>query len=109
MCIRDSLFVPIKVFKDISTDYKAIQNLVKRLNDGRVELIHVCLLYTSQIALHKEIQKLPPKQRTVFTMRYFDEVKYEDMVEILGGTEGSLKASYHHAYNKIKENLKHQF
>lgn len=34
-------FVPIKVFKDISTDYRAIQNLVKRLNDGRVELIHV--------------------------------------------------------------------
>ena len=33
--------VPIKVFKDISTDYKAIQNLVKRLNDGKVELIHV--------------------------------------------------------------------
>lgn len=36
-----NLFVPIKVFKDISTDYKAIQNLVKRLNDGKVELIHV--------------------------------------------------------------------
>ena len=62
-----------------------------------------------QIALHKEIQKLPPKQRTVFTMRYFDEVKYEDMVEILGGTEGSLKASYHHAYNKIKDELNKLF
>ena len=33
--------IPIKVFKDISTDYKVIQNLVKRLNDGKVELIHV--------------------------------------------------------------------
>lgn len=62
-----------------------------------------------QIALYKEIRKLPPKQRTVFTMRYFDEVKYEDMVEILGGTEGSLKASYHHAYNKIKKNLEEKF
>lgn len=62
-----------------------------------------------QIALYKEIRKLPPKQRTVFTMRYFDEMKYEDMVEVLGGTEGSLKASYHHAYSKIKENLKKQF
>ncbi len=62
-----------------------------------------------QIALFKEIRKLPPKQRTVFTMRYFDEMKYEDMVEILGGSEGSLKASYHHAYNKIKANLKRQF
>ena len=36
-----NLFIPIKVFKDISTDYKVIQNLVKRLNDGKVELIHV--------------------------------------------------------------------
>ena len=35
------LFIPIKVFKDISTDYKAIRNLVKRLNDGKVELVHV--------------------------------------------------------------------
>lgn len=58
-----------------------------------------------QVFLYKAIQKLPPKQRTVFTMRYFDDIKYEDMVEILGGTEGSLKASYHHAYNKIKKIL----
>ncbi len=35
------LFIPIKVFTDISTDYKAIQNLVKRLNDGKVELVYV--------------------------------------------------------------------
>jgi RNA polymerase sigma-70 factor (ECF subfamily) len=62
-----------------------------------------------QLALYKEINKLPPKQRTVFTMRYFDEVKYEDMVEILGGSVGSLKASYHHAYNKIKKNLMEEF
>lgn len=62
-----------------------------------------------QIELYKEISKLPPKQRTVFTMRYFDEIKYEEMVEILGGTEGSLKASYHHAYNKIKKNLEEKF
>lgn len=62
-----------------------------------------------QIALYKEIRKLPPKQRTVFTMRYFDEMKYEDMAEILGGTEGSLKASYHHAYNKIRKNLEEKF
>ncbi len=33
--------IPIKVFKDISTDYEAIQDLVKRLNDGKVEFVHV--------------------------------------------------------------------
>lgn len=62
-----------------------------------------------QIELYKEINKLPPKQRTVFTMRYFDEMKYEDMAEILGGSVGSLKASYHHAYSKIKKNLEEKF
>ena len=62
-----------------------------------------------QIALHQEIRKLPPKQRMVFTMRYFDDLKYEEIAEILGGTEGSLKASYHHAYSKIKKNLLDKF
>lgn len=62
-----------------------------------------------QLELHKAISKLPPKQRVVFNMRYFDEVKYEDMVEIVGGTVGSLKASYHHAYNKIKKYMEERF
>jgi RNA polymerase sigma-70 factor (ECF subfamily) len=58
-----------------------------------------------QRELHKAIQKLPEKQRLVFTMRYFDEMKYEDIAEITGTSVGALKASYHHAYNKIKETL----
>lgn len=59
--------------------------------------------------LFKAILQLPPKQRTVFNMRYFDEVRYEDMTKILGGTEGSLKASYHHAYLKIQKSLKAKY
>ncbi len=58
------------------------------------------------LKLHKAVMKLPPKQRTVFTMKYFDEMKYEDIADILGGTTGSLKASYHHAYTKITESLR---
>jgi RNA polymerase sigma-70 factor (ECF subfamily) len=58
-----------------------------------------------QRELHKAIQKLPEKQRLVFTMRYLDEMKYEDIAEITGTSVGALKASYHHAYNKIKETL----
>lgn len=57
--------------------------------------------------LHKELLKaisaLPEKQRLVFNMRYFDEMKYEDMSEILGTSVGALKASYHHAVKKITE------
>ena len=58
-----------------------------------------------QRELHKAIQRLPEKQRLVFNMRYFDELKYEDISEITGTTVGALKASYHHAYIKIKETL----
>ena len=58
-----------------------------------------------QRELHKAIQRLPEKQRIVFNLRYFDEMKYEDISEITGTSTGALKASYHHAYNKIKDNL----
>ena len=58
-----------------------------------------------QRELHKAIQKLPEKQRLVFNMRYFDEMKYEDISEITGTSVGALKASYHHAYNKVKDDI----
>ena len=56
-----------------------------------------------QKKLQQAILKLPKKQRIVFNMRYFDEMKYEDMSEILGTSVGALKASYHHAVKKIEE------
>ncbi len=52
--------------------------------------------------LQKAILSLPEKQRLVFTMRYNDELKYEEMSEILGTSVGALKASYHHAVKKIE-------
>ena len=58
-----------------------------------------------QRELHKAIQRLPEKQKLVFNLRYFDEMKYEDIAEITGTSVGALKASYHHAYNKIKAEL----
>ena len=62
-----------------------------------------------QRELHKAIQKLPEKQRVVFNMRYFDELKYEEISEITDTSVGALKASYHNAYNKIKEELNKLF
>ena len=44
---------------------------------------------------------LPDKQRLVFNLKYFDEMKYEDMSDMLGTSIGALKASYHHAVRKI--------
>ncbi|MBQ8169758.1 MAG: RNA polymerase sigma factor [Bacteroidales bacterium] len=62
-----------------------------------------------QRELHKSIQRLPEKQRVVFNLRYFDELKYEEISEITGTSVGALKASYHHAYNKIKDDLQKIF
>ena len=58
-----------------------------------------------QRELHKAMLKLPEKQRIVFSLRYFDEMKYEDMSQITGTSVGALKATYHFAYNKIKKEL----
>ena len=55
--------------------------------------------------LQKTLLKLPHKQRIVFNMKYFDDLKYEEMSEILNTSVGALKASYHHAVKKIERNL----
>lgn len=59
----------------------------------------------AQLQLQKAILTLPEKQRIVFNMRYFDEMKYEDMSGILETSVGALKASYHHAVKKIEDFL----
>jgi|TARA_B100000949_G_scaffold228916_1_gene237122 RNA polymerase sigma-70 factor (ECF subfamily) len=56
--------------------------------------------------LQEAIATLPEKQRLVFNMRYFQELKYSDISEITETSEGSLKASYHLASKKIEEYLK---
>jgi RNA polymerase sigma factor (sigma-70 family) len=56
-----------------------------------------------QMKLQKAILSLPEKQRLVFNMKYYDDMKYEEISEILGITVGALKASYHHAVKKIEK------
>ncbi len=55
----------------------------------------------TQAQLQEAIGKLPAKQRQVFMLKYYDEMKYEDMSQILKTSVGALKASYHHAVKKI--------
>lgn len=55
-----------------------------------------------QLRLQKAILTLPEKQRLVFNMKYFDDLTYDQMEQILGTTAGALKASYHHAVKKIE-------
>ncbi len=70
--------------------------------------LHTSKLFSGdeiQMKLQQAILKLPEKQRLVFNMRYYDEMKYEDMSEVLGTSVGALKASYHIAAKKIEESV----
>ena len=58
-----------------------------------------------QMKLQKALLTLPEKQRLVFNMKYFDDLKYEDISEILGTSVGALKASFHIAVKKIEQQL----
>jgi RNA polymerase sigma-70 factor (ECF subfamily) len=59
-----------------------------------------------QFKLQKALLILPDKQRLVFNMKYYDELKYEEISEITGTSVGALKASYHLAVKKVEEHLK---
>lgn len=88
---RGSLYVPYD-----SVEY----SLSQKLEDDN---------YFQGDAIQKKLQQailtLPTKQRIVFNMKYFDDMKYEQMSEILGTSIGALKASYHHAVKKVEEYL----
>lgn len=60
----------------------------------------------AQKLLQKAILELPEKQRLVFNMKYYEDLKYDEMSELLGTSVGALKASYHHAVKKIEIYLK---
>ncbi|HMR45384.1 MAG TPA: sigma-70 family RNA polymerase sigma factor [Bacteroidia bacterium] len=95
--------------------YTFLKNKRKRffipIHDVEAELTekleHVPSLKANELELQlqKAILSLPEKQRVVFTLRYYDEMKYEDMSEVLGTSVGALKASYHHAVQKIEKFL----
>ena len=59
-----------------------------------------------QLKLQKAILTLPEKQRLVFSMKYFEELKFREIAEVLEVTIGNLKAQYHHAVKKIEKYLK---
>lgn len=59
-----------------------------------------------EMKLQEAMIALPPKQRLVFQLRYYDEMPYEEMSAVIETSEGALKASYHHAVKKVEEYLK---
>ncbi len=60
----------------------------------------------AQVKLQKAILKLPHKQQMVFNLRYYENLQYDEMAEVLDTSVGSLKASYHWAVKKIESYLK---
>ncbi len=61
-----------------------------------------------QIKLLEAIDQLPEKQKTVFLMRYFEEMKYHEISEVLGTSVGGLKTNFHRAVQKVEHYLKEQ-
>lgn len=60
------------------------------------------------VALQKAIHSLPPKQQTVFYMRYYDELSFKEIADVIGSTESSTKANFHFAKTKVCEWMKAQ-
>lgn len=60
---------------------------------------------TIEWKLQMAIQTLPEKQKLVFNLRYYDEMPYDEMAQLLGTSAGALKASYHHAVKKVEASL----
>lgn len=79
------------------------------LNQQLIENLQSDVYYEGdaiQLKLQKAVATLPQKQQQVFNMKYFQELKYREISEILETSEGALKASYHLATKKIEEFLK---
>lgn len=63
----------------------------------------------AELILQKAIAQLPEKQNLIFKMRYYDELKFSQIAELLNLTEGAIKSSYHIAYQKIESYVKQNF
>jgi len=59
----------------------------------------------AQLKLQEAINLLPPKQKQVFIMKYYEDLQYNEIAEVLNTSEGALKASYHHAVKKITQHV----
>jgi RNA polymerase sigma-70 factor (ECF subfamily) len=93
-----------------SLDFLRHQKLVQQVSADEMMGVSQKLLAdeffdgnSAEAILQEAISTLPDVQRMVFNLRYFDEMKYSDMSELLHTSEGALKSSYHIAVRKIKE------
>jgi RNA polymerase sigma-70 factor (ECF subfamily) len=84
-----------RTFASLDDDHNALENQLRADDffDGN----------EAQIQLQKALKTLPAKQLEVFNLRYFEEMPYQEISELLGTSVGGLKASFHHAVKKVEE------
>ena len=79
------------------------------LDDPEADALQKLESDKAEMALQKALLALPEKQRMVFNLKYYQEMKYEEMSDIFGTSVGALKASYHHAVKKIEKFLGEEY
>ncbi|MFN0202598.1 MAG: RNA polymerase sigma factor [Bacteroidia bacterium] len=84
--------------KQAKQDLEVVENAALHSTSGHNQIDEATILRKLQAA----ISMLPEKQRLVFNMRYYDELSFKEISEILDISEGGLKANYHHAAKKIE-------
>ena len=94
-------FLKSKTRKNNFIDNVIVEGIsVTNINDNEINSDFI------RQTLQKAISELPPKQKAIFSLRYFEEMSYKDMSKVLGTSIGALKASYHHAVKKVEDYVK---
>ncbi|MBP5375043.1 MAG: sigma-70 family RNA polymerase sigma factor [Bacteroidaceae bacterium] len=96
-CLRHLTKVRERTMAELSED----DLLVRRLEASE----HVDWEDVEGVRLQKAILRLSQQERTVFNMRYYDEMSYEEISQVTGSTVATLKVAFHHAKEKIKQEL----
>lgn len=89
--------------------YISLETLIHPFADRDQDSDRHLLASERTSAVEMAIQTLPPQQRTVFCLRYYDGLKYEEIALMLGKSTGTLKANYHHAIKKLEKALRDEF
>lgn len=84
----------------------SVEMVAEPIESGEKNAGEIMDEHTRRKILEQAIETLPPQQRAVFNMRYYDELPYDDIADILGKSVGGIKANYFHAVKKIGEYVK---
>jgi len=90
-------------------DYVSLETIVRPFMDRGVRSDNEVLREERISAVEGAIQNLPPQQRAVFCLRYYEGLKYDEIALMLGKSTGTLKANYHHAIKKLEKSLRDEF